>query len=145
MTVPSFAYGATIGISASTTSTAYVAIGQATNISGPSLTADTIDVTYHSTDLPYRKFIRGLINGGDISFEGNLTFVDINSSSSGIVSRLQSTNVQNFQITLPTTVTIYVTGSGIVNSFGMTAPVDGALTYTAGMQVTGPITIAEAT
>ena len=47
-------------------------IGNLTNISGPGITADTIDVTSHDSTGGYRQFIAGLIDGGEISLEGNL-------------------------------------------------------------------------
>jgi hypothetical protein len=48
------------------------AVANITNITGPGVSRDMLDKTVHGTTDYYRTFIPGLIDGGEISVEGNL-------------------------------------------------------------------------
>lgn len=49
----------------------FTAIGEATNLSGPSMTRETIDVTSHDSPNGYMEFVGGLKDGGQFSFDVN--------------------------------------------------------------------------
>lgn len=48
------------------------------NISGPSGSMDTIEVTHHESPDAYKEYIPGLLSGGEVSVEGNLLVGDEN-------------------------------------------------------------------
>ena len=48
-------------------------IGDLTNVSGPTLSAEEIDVSSHDSTGNYREFVSGFLDGGEVSLEGNLT------------------------------------------------------------------------
>jgi predicted secreted protein len=50
---------------------AAVTIGEITAINGVEITADTIEMTSHSSTDRYREFIQGLRDGGTVTLEGN--------------------------------------------------------------------------
>ena len=56
-----------------TTSTEADVIGDLTNISGPTMSAEEIDVSSHDSASGYREFVGGFLDAGEISLEGNLT------------------------------------------------------------------------
>ena len=55
-----------------TTSTA-AAIADLTNISGPTMSAEEIDVSSHDSTGYFREFVAGFLDAGEISLEGNLS------------------------------------------------------------------------
>ena len=57
--------------SLATTSTA-ASIADLTNISGPTMSAEEIDVSSHDSTTYFREFVSGFLDGGEISLEGNL-------------------------------------------------------------------------
>ena len=59
------------GFLASTSTAA--GIGELTNISGPTMSAEQIDVSSHDSVGNYREFVAGFLDAGEISLEGNLT------------------------------------------------------------------------
>ena len=48
-------------------------IGELTNISGPTMSAEEIDVSSHDSEGNFREFVAGFLDAGEISLEGNLT------------------------------------------------------------------------
>ena len=48
-------------------------VGSLTNISGPSLSAEEIDVSSHDSAGNYREYVSGFLDAGEFTFEGNLT------------------------------------------------------------------------
>ena len=49
------------------------ALGDLTNISGPTMSAEEIDVSSHDSEGNFREFVAGFLDAGEISLEGNLT------------------------------------------------------------------------
>ena len=49
------------------------AIAELTNITGPGIKLDLIDVTSHSSASKFREFVPGLADAGEFSLEGNFT------------------------------------------------------------------------
>ena len=113
-----------------TTSTAQ-AIGELTNISGPGITADTIDVTSHNSTDAFREYVSGLLDGGEVSFEGNLmTASAANTIITELVARASTTCC-----------VIFPTGAawefeGIVTAFETDAPHDGKMGMSGTIKVT---------
>jgi len=52
------------------------AIAELTNIGGPGVKADTIDVTSHDSPNKFREFLAGVKDGGEVSIEGNFIPTD---------------------------------------------------------------------
>jgi len=107
------------------------------SISGPGVTVDTIDVTSHSSTSGYREFVEGLADGGEITCE--IIFDDANEAKWAALMRAGV--VASCNITWPaTTGTLVWTFSAFPTGFEPTAPVDGSLTATLTLKVTGAIT-----
>lgn len=49
----------------------FVTIAEATNISGPELERDTIDVSSHDSPNRFREWVGGMVDGGEVTFEVN--------------------------------------------------------------------------
>lgn len=49
----------------------FATVGEATNISGPGMERETIDVTSHDSPERFREWVGGLIDAGEVTFEVN--------------------------------------------------------------------------
>ena len=48
-----------------------LAVGELTTIGGVPVSQDAVDVTSHSSTSGYREFVAGLLDAGEVTFEGN--------------------------------------------------------------------------
>lgn len=128
-----FANGAILKIGSTT-------ISEITSISAPNLSAETIDVTTHSSAGQYREFIKGLRDGGEITIEGNFT----TASASATIVALETGSTQTVTIDYPTSPSVTrFTATVLSTSFGMEAPVDGVIPFSAAFKVTGKPTLGQ--
>ena len=121
-------------------------IAELTSISGPSETANTIDVTSHDSDDTYAEFVAGIRDGGEISFDGNVITTDTNGQIA-MHTDFQAGSKKAFIIKLPGWVSSsheypQITGYGIVTAFGMNFPFDDKVSFSATIKVTGKPTLA---
>jgi predicted secreted protein len=103
---------------------------------GPSYSADELDVTDHSSAGGFREFIAGLKDAGEVS--GELHFDPSNGThddATGLIGELEDGSVKNYQILFPDSST--VTFAAIVTAFEPSAPVDGKLTASFTLKVSG--------
>ena len=112
-------------------------IGNLTGISGPGISADTIDVTSHDSTNGYRQFVAGVIDGGEVTLEGNL----LTAGAGDEMLELAETRANVcFRVKFPT-----ASGStgwdwlfaGSLNSFETDAPFDDQVSFSAGVKLTG--------
>jgi predicted secreted protein len=108
-------------------------IAELTNVSGPTIAVDTIDVTSHDSADKFREFVAGLKDGGEISVEGNLiTAVQGNL----ILTNVASGDEEDVIITFgdgPATFTC----KGFATAFEPGAPHDDKLSFSATFKITG--------
>ena len=118
------------------------AVGSLTNIGGPGVSADTIDVTAHDSADAFREFVAGVLDGGEVSLEGNLV-----SASAGdtILTELTERTSTTCVIQYSTAVNACWKFEAIVTGFETDAPFDGKLGFTASVKVTGKPTFAATT
>lgn len=122
-----------------------VDIAELTNISGPSESAATIDVTSHDSDDGYDEFVAGIRSGGDISIEGNF----ISTDSTGQIAMhtdFQAGSKKTWIIKHPAWVSSsheypQITGSGIVTAFALGAPYNDKISFSATIKVSGKPTL----
>ena len=138
------AYGTLFGVSTamsaltlSTYPAAWDYIGELTNIGGPSVSVDSIDVTAHDSADGYREFVSGLIDGGDVSLEGNLLTAGAGDEMLDLAETRENIC---FRVKFPTAAGS--TGwdwlfAGAVNAFETQSPHDGKIGFTAGVKLTG--------
>ncbi len=126
-------FGTTLSIDSDT-------VAELTSISGPSVTMDTIDVSAHNAGSEagdvYRDFVAGLIDGGEVSMEGNLT---TEAKANEITGHMESRDAQTVIITFPSDEGLANTWTfeGIVTAFSTEAPYDDKLSFSASIKVTG--------
>ena len=116
------------------------AVANVTNISGPGISVDTIDVSAHDSADAFREFAAGVADGGEISLEGNLV-----SATAGnvIMTELTGRKSTTCTIIFSTQVNAFWKFSGIVTGFETDAPFDGKLGFSASVKVTGKPTLTD--
>lgn len=142
------AYGTVLGYSTArqtldltTAPTEWDYIGELTNIGGPSITVNPIDVTSHDSADAYNEFVAGLIDGGDVTLDGNLVSA---AAGNEMVDLSNERIVACFYVKFPTTGTSTSAVSydswlftGIANAFETDAPHDGKIGFSAGIKLSG--------
>ena len=129
-----FAHGATLSIFATSSSTEGTALANLTNIGGPNMTADSIDVSAHSTSSTYyREFVQGLKDAGEVSLEGNYT----KATSTAMVAAFEASK-RHFKIALPTTSSDTWSFNGFFTAYNtLDAPFEDKISFSASIKVTG--------
>ena len=112
-------------------------VANVTNISGPGLTLETIDVTNHSSASNWREFIGGLKDGGeiniDISYEPAGT--THKNTAGGLLYFLTTRAIAYFSLTFPNATAWSFTA--LVASFTPGLGVGDALTASVTLKITG--------
>lgn len=116
-----------------------VAIAEVTSIGGPSLSADTLDVSSHGSAYGYREFVQGMRDGGEISIEGN--FIPGNAGQIALKTDFDDGSLDEYVITFPTAMATTWTFNAIVIGFETSAPFDDKASFTASMKVSGKPTL----
>jgi hypothetical protein len=130
--------GATIDITSDGSGivTALTDIAQISSLSGPSLQADTIDVTTHDSVNATREFVSGLIDAGE--FTVGLIFDPNVVTHTAMWNDLVARTSASFALHFPTLLAMSWGFEGFVTGFGpIEAQPDGAVTTTVTMKLSG--------
>ena len=117
-------------------------VAQVTNISGPDLAADGIDVTTHDSTNAFEESLVGLLRSGDVSFDIVYDPADNThdgTDTAGLVYRLKNKVRTAFSIVFPDTGSSTWSFDGDVSGFNPGEPVDGALTASVTVKPTGSL------
>ena len=113
-----------------------VYVAKLLNIEPPELSRDDIDVTNHDSADETREFVPGLKDGGEVTMEGHLIPTDATQKS--LLAAIDINEPEPWVIEFPTTPMLTVAFNGYVKAFKVgAAPIDGAMTFTATIKVTG--------
>lgn len=121
---------------------AFTTIAEVTNITGPGLALDTIDVTNMSSPNAWREFIAGLLDAGEVSFDinylpGNAT----HNAGTGLVRDLKNRTKRNFQLVMPSSPTTTWNFSAYVTGFEPDFPVEDKIAASVTLKLTGEPTL----
>lgn len=136
-------FGALLKIGDGGGTEAFTTIAEVSNISGPNLKLDTVEVTSHSSSGAWREKIATLLDGGDVTFD--IFFAPTgatHSQTSGLLKDMKNRTKRNFTLTFPNTGATVWTFPAYVSSFQPSAPVDGALTASLTLTIAGAPTLA---
>lgn len=122
---------------------AFTTIAGVRDITGPSLRMEAIEVTNHSSTGGWREFVGGLFSGGEVTFD--LLFdpdAATHSYSTGLINDMVDRTLRHFQVVFTDPTPTTWAFSALVTGFEPTAPVDGALTASVTLTVSGQPTLA---
>ncbi len=117
----------------------FATIAELTDISGPSMEADELDVTSHDSPNGYREYIQGLKDAGEVTIEGN--FLPANATQGNLLSDYESGDVVNYQLVFPNSDSTTWGFAAFVTAFEPAAGVEDVLTFTATLKLTGQPTL----
>ena len=119
----------------SISSSAWVAIAEVMNITGPGMTRDLIEVTNLDSTGGWREFITGFRDGGNVVLSMNYTRAGLDE----FFSDFESDTIQNYELVLPDGTSIEF--EGFVQEFPLTIPTDSQITMETTIKVSGPPTV----
>lgn len=109
-------------------------LAEVTNLSGPSMNVDPLEMTSHDSS-GNREFIGGLFDGGEVTAEVN--FMPGNATHKQVIADLKARTISTWSIVYPDASTYSF--SALVTGFEPSAPVDGKLSATITLKVTGSV------
>lgn len=114
---------------------AYVAIADINNISGPSMSRETIDVTSLDSVGGYREFIGGIRDAGTVSFGMNFT-------RSGYIQMkddFESSIKRQYKIVIPDSDSTTLAFTGLVTELPLTIEVADKITADVTIKISGQV------
>jgi len=115
-------------------------IANVTSISGPTQSAETIDVTAHdSSSFPYREFVPSFVDLGEITFDINFDpsiASHQDGASTGLLHAMENRTLEDWQIVFPDG-TIMVEFNAYVVGFEMSLPFDDKASASVTLRTTG--------
>lgn len=117
---------------------AFTTIANATNIGGPKMKAEQIDVSSHDSPSGYEEFVAGIKRGGEIALD--LNFDPNNATHEQLLDDFDGGAVHNYQLSFPSTPSVTWTFAAIVTEVGPEAPFEDKLSCSATLKLTGAVT-----
>lgn len=120
-------------------------ISEVTELSGPSLEKETVEVTSHDTKAnasSYKEYIEGVKDGGEVSL--TLNFIPTDSThgpTNGLLAEYESGGTTNYKIVFPDSGSTTWTIPAICTGFEPEEPIDGQLTADVTLKVDGKPTL----
>lgn len=111
-------------------------IAEISNIGGPSIKIDSLDVTTHDSLDFFRAFTAGLVDAGEVTIEGNFYPGDALGQVLFITEALARTT-RPVTITGPAAAAFDWAFTGFVTAIDFTGPDEGILGFTATIKITG--------
>jgi len=130
------AYGTTFTV-------AGAAVVQVSNISGPGLSLDTVDVTSHDSTGGWEEVVGTILRSGevklDIVYDPNAA--THKNAANGLLAKLIAKTVAACTLVFPSTPAVTWTFNALVTGFEPSASVDGALTASVTLKISGAPTL----
>jgi predicted secreted protein len=104
----------------------FTTVANVSSITGPGLSLNVVDVTSHSTAVPWRQKIGILLDQGDLTFD--CYFIPNDAGHQALMAQFVTRNTTDWQLSFPTTPTRTVWGlHGFISKFSMSEPVDNVV------------------
>jgi predicted secreted protein len=119
----------------------FTAVGEITSIGGPNFSMETIDVTHHTSANGYREWVASFKDSGEVPLEMNFVPSDAGQNpTTGLLLDFENRAQRNYQIVWPTTPNKTGSFAAYMTGFSTSAPVDGKLSASATLKITGAVT-----
>lgn len=112
-------------------------LAEVSNISGPSMTRDFIDVTSFDSTGGYREFIAGFRDGGTVNFTMNFR----RDSYDLMKDDFEDDEPKNYEILLPDDDETSFEFSGLVTELPLEIPTDDKVTATITIKINGKVVV----
>lgn len=118
-------------------------VGALTSIGGVAASADTIDVTSLDNEDGYKEFVGGMKDGGEVALSGHFNYVD--EGQKALYDAFESGEASACVITFPAPSSCKWTFNGVVTTYETGAEMEGAVSFSCTVKVSGKPTLAAAT
>lgn len=112
-------------------------IAEVTNISGPGMTREMIDVTSLDSTGGYREFIAGFRDSGTVVLSMNYTREGLDM----FFADFEDDDAKNYEIVLPDADETSLEFEGLVQEYPLTIPTDSQVTMEVTIKITGGVTV----
>lgn len=137
------AFGTLLKIGDGGSPESFTTIAEVTTIGGPSLGLDTIDATNHDSTAGWEEVIGGILRSGEVTFDINYIPTDAtHDASTGLIADMVARTKRNFELVFPDTGSTTWSFTGLVSKFAPSAPVDGKLSASVSLKLSGQPTLA---
>ena len=124
---------------------ALVGVGELTDIGGPSISVDDVEVTSHQSTDAHREYEAGLVDAGEMSIEGNLT-----SGNSNLLKDIADARAKvDLDVEYPPYLDganwkcMYFNLNGILTAWEPSAPFEDKLSFSGSVKISGKPTLTE--
>lgn len=118
-------------------------VAEVNDISGPGLSRDNIEVTHHQSANRWREFIKGLKDGGEVTFSVN--YIPTNATHNVAAGMLgdfsNETTVDTWSLVFPDTGATTWSFPGFITSWEPAEPIDDKLSADVTIKVSGQPTL----
>jgi len=114
---------------------AFTAIAEVTELSGPGMSLEPLELTHHESTGAWKEFTGGLLDGGEISLSVN--FLPTNSTHTGLRDVMVSRVARNFQLVFPDSAATTWQFAALVTGYEPKEPVGGKLSADIKLKLTG--------
>jgi predicted secreted protein len=143
MTLAIDAYGTLLQSGDGGSPEAFTTIAEVTDITGPGLVQDPLDVTSHESPGAFREFVGGLLDGGEVTFTINyVPTAATHDASTGLIADMIARIIRNYQLVFPDVGATTWSFSALIAAFEPAEPVDDRLSAEVTLKVTGQPTLA---
>lgn len=118
----------------------YHKVMEIASLSGPSQSMDTIDLTSHDSEGSFKEFVASLIDGGEISIEGNFIKGDANGQIK-FHTDMQAGETRSCFIVMPMAVGGAWSFKAIASGFEASYPFDEKIGVSGTLKITGQPTL----
>ena len=138
------AFGALFQIGNGATPEIFTTVAEVTNISGPGLSLEAVDVTSHGSAGAFREKVGGLLDGGEITLDINFvpTGATHKKAVGGLLYNMTQRTVNNYQLQFPDVGATKWIFPALVTGFTPENPVEGKLGASVTLTVAGEPTLA---
>lgn len=116
---------------------AWDVIAEVSNISGPTMSRELIDVTSLDSTGGYREFIAGFRDAGTVVLSMNFTRAGLDIFKTDF----EDDTAQNYEIVLPDDDATSLEFEGLVQEMPLTIPADSQITMEVTIKITGEVTV----
>jgi predicted secreted protein len=115
----------------------FTALASVTNISGPGLSRETLDVSAHDSPEQWTEHIGSMKDGGEVSLDLNYD----PAVHDDLVADLDDDEPRNYRLVFPVSPAVTWSFAAIMTGFEPSAPYDDKLSATATYKVSGKPTL----
>lgn len=138
------AHGTLLQIGDGASPEVFTNIAEVMDISGPSFSLDTAEVTHQESPGNFKEYIPTLLDGGEVSMEINFLTTEAThgQAAGGLLADMVARNVRNFKIAFPESPSVEWAFAAIITAFELDSAMADQQKASVTLKITGQPTLA---